>query len=91
MFCTARSQCTDCALRSSSVHSYLDWRVVCHWRRAWDCLMVSRYHLPRRVLCIAQYKRRQSGKTDYRARLRLTTQDKNKYAPAVCFAFTTLH
>ncbi len=26
----------------------------------------------------AQYKRRQSGKTDYRARLRLTTQDKNK-------------
>ncbi|KAK9838155.1 hypothetical protein WJX81_004978 [Elliptochloris bilobata] len=26
-----------------------------------------------------KYKRRQSGKTDYRARLRLTTQDKNKY------------
>ena len=26
-----------------------------------------------------KYKRRRQGKTDYRARLRLTTQDKNKY------------
>jgi ribosomal protein L18 len=26
-----------------------------------------------------KYKRRRAGKTDYRARLRLTTQDKNKY------------
>lgn len=27
-----------------------------------------------------KYRRRREGKTDYRARLRLTTQDKNKYA-----------
>lgn len=26
-----------------------------------------------------KYKRRRAGKTDYRARLRLSTQDKNKY------------
>jgi large subunit ribosomal protein L5e len=26
-----------------------------------------------------KYKRRRVGKTDYRARLRLVTQDKNKY------------
>ena len=26
-----------------------------------------------------KYKRRRAGKTDYRARLRLVTQDKNKY------------
>ena len=26
-----------------------------------------------------KYKRRRQGKTDYRARLRLVTQDKNKY------------
>ena len=28
-----------------------------------------------------KYRRRRAGKTDYRARLRLTTQDKNKSAP----------
>ena len=42
----------------------------------------------------AQYKRRQSGKTDYRARLRLTTQDKNKCAVAwsycICFSSPAL-
>ena len=26
-----------------------------------------------------KYKRRRAGKTDYRARLRMSTQDKNKY------------
>ena len=33
---------------------------------------------PHRLLQV-KYKRRRQGKTDYRARLRLTTQDKNKY------------
>ena len=38
-----------------------------------------------------QYKRRQSGKTDYRARLRLTTQDKNKcaFAWSYCTCFSS--
>ena len=31
------------------------------------------------LCCQVKYKRRRQGKTDYRARLRLTTQDKNKY------------
>lgn len=37
-----------------------------------------------RAICFAprlqvKYKRRRAGKTDYRARLRMSTQDKNKY------------
>jgi ribosomal protein L18 len=31
------------------------------------------------ALAQVKYKRRRAGKTDYRARLRLCTQDKNKY------------
>lgn len=32
-----------------------------------------------------KYRRRREGKTDYRARLRLTTQDKNKCATSTHF------
>lgn len=36
--------------------------------------------LPACLSCVqVKYKRRRAGKTDYRARLRLSTQDKNKY------------
>ena len=31
------------------------------------------------VVAQVKYRRRRQGKTDYRARLRLTNQDKNKY------------
>lgn len=54
-----------------------------NWTRR--VFLLSRFagrHSSQLISCLplqVKYKRRRQGKTDYRARLRLTTQDKNKY------------